>query len=63
MSHYEDEYEEFERERQRQRVIDRNAQRYGEHTRFADWTPQQRRNAADNFGENWANILSGLGDQ
>lgn len=62
MSYYY-EYNHDHEDLERQRKINRDAQRYGDHTRFANWTEQQRRNAAKNFGENWANILSGLGDQ
>lgn len=39
------------------------AQNYTDWSRFSRWTPQQRLNAAKNFGPNWACILSGIGDQ
>lgn len=40
-----------------------HAKNYDYNSRFDDWTEQQRFNAANNLGPNWASILSGMGDQ
>jgi hypothetical protein len=37
--------------------------RFSPNSRFAEWSPEKRQQAADNFGANWASVLSGHGDQ
>jgi len=40
-----------------------HANNYASHTRFSNWTQEQRERAARNLGPNWASVLSGMGDQ